>query len=184
MIIAKWTDANGNECQAEVLNPGNWFGKTYLIANACCYSPPMWIVEGGNGQDAIDEFIDIKPDEFAIPEEDMKDYKDDQIHYGGNGGLPCDLDNMYLNEIKCRYFGDNLPWFGIEPKRYNDWINGHEGGIEDARYVGPGKNSYWHFDPKNADDRLAYAQSYYTHSTSKKGLRACRLFLHLAGVPV
>ena len=41
-----------------VLNPGDWFGKAWLVEIGGCYTPLFLVVEADNISDAIDELSD------------------------------------------------------------------------------------------------------------------------------
>ena len=49
---------NGQDIEAEVVNPGGWFGKAWLVEVACGCWPFFYVVEADTLQDAIDEFAD------------------------------------------------------------------------------------------------------------------------------
>ena len=52
---------NGQELNdMPVLNPGDWFGKAWLIEIGGSYSPLFLVVEADSPQDAIDELADHK----------------------------------------------------------------------------------------------------------------------------
>lgn len=49
---------NGHDIEAEVINPGDWFGNSWLIEIGLGYSSAYYVVEAGSCQDALDEFAD------------------------------------------------------------------------------------------------------------------------------
>ena len=50
---------NGHELtDVPVVNPGDWFGKTWLIEIGGSYTPLFLIVEADSASDAIDELAD------------------------------------------------------------------------------------------------------------------------------
>lgn len=61
MLFAKVTIGGQEHDRVPVLNPGNWFGKTWLIEIGGCYSPLFLIVEADSITDAIDELADKAP---------------------------------------------------------------------------------------------------------------------------
>lgn len=65
-----------HDIEAEVINPGGWFGKTWLVEIGCGYSSVFYVVEADSVTDAIDEFIDSEPGKrhVVIPPEDYGDY--------------------------------------------------------------------------------------------------------------
>lgn len=75
--------ANGFEFdEATVINPGYWFGKTFLINS----NGSLFVVEGFNEFDAIDEFASSKYGHMILVSEDIvedatrHDYLDDFHH--------------------------------------------------------------------------------------------------------
>lgn len=112
-----------------VLNPGDWFGKTWLIEIGGSYSPLFFIVEAGSASDAIDELADHEEHgrQIVIPEEDLADYDLEYCQYGPSG-QPLDLDHLMIYgqegvecPFPCRYFGEGLPPEGIDPGDLGDF---------------------------------------------------------------
>jgi hypothetical protein len=106
-----------------VINPGSWFGKTWLVELGGSYSPLFVIVEADSICDAIDELADN--DEYGhqiiVDDADLSDYPEDDRHYSGNGKV-LDLDHLMVygderadQPFQCRYFGKGLPDDGIAP---------------------------------------------------------------------
>ncbi len=67
---------NGHDIEAEVINPGDWFGKVWLIEVGCGYSSVFYAVEADHLTDALDVFVgsDIGKKQVGIPESDYGDY--------------------------------------------------------------------------------------------------------------
>ena len=42
----------------QVLNPGGWFGRCYVVSSGGCYDPPAYVVEAQHECDAEEEFIE------------------------------------------------------------------------------------------------------------------------------
>lgn len=117
-----------------VLNPGDWFGRTWLIEIGGSFDPLFLIVEADTVQDAIDELADSE--EFShhivVEDEDLGDYPEDNRTYAGNSGKVVDLDwvhihgsDNYKNEglkspFPCTYHGEGLPEGGIKAIDF-DW---------------------------------------------------------------
>ena len=106
-----------------VINPGGWFGKTWLIEIGGSYSSTYLVVEAGSLCDAIDELADSEHHghHIIVSDEDLGDYPEDSRHYGPHGQV-LDLDHLmiYGDEGKdqpfvCRYFGNGLPADGVVP---------------------------------------------------------------------
>ncbi len=111
-----------------VLNPGDWFGKTWLIEIGGCAWPSYIIVEADSVSDAIDELADSeKWGEFVrVPESDLGDYPEESRTYAGNAGEVVDLDNVmvYGAEVvrhgaampfPCVYHCEGAPAEGVSP---------------------------------------------------------------------
>jgi hypothetical protein len=118
---------NGHELtDLVVLNPGNWFGKAWLLEVGGSYRPLFLIVEADSVSDAIDELADDEKygHQITVSEEDLGDYPEDDRHYGGSGQV-LDLDHLLIHgqegskcPFPCRYFGDGLPADGMKPTDY------------------------------------------------------------------
>lgn len=106
-----------------VINPGDWFGKTWLIEIGGSYTPLFLVVEADSVQSAIDELADSEKfgHLIAVDEADLGDYPEDDRHYGPSGQV-IDLDHVMIHgqegvdcPFPCRYFGDDLPSEGLKP---------------------------------------------------------------------
>lgn len=109
-----------------VLNPGDWFGKTWLIEIGGSYSSLYLIVEADSMSDAIDELADSEKHGHHIVVEDeyLGDYPEDSRHYSGSGDV-LDLDHLMIYgqegadiPFPCRYHGDGLPAEGVLPTEF------------------------------------------------------------------
>lgn len=112
-----------------VLNPGGWFGKTWLIEIGGSYSPLFLIVEADSVCSAIDELADNEKygHLIVVADEDLADYDPEDCHYGPSGQV-LDLDHLMIHgeegakrPFPCRYFGGGLLSEGIEPSDLNDF---------------------------------------------------------------
>lgn len=119
---------NGREIEAEVVNPGDWFGKTWLIEVAVSHEPIYLVVEADNPSDAFDELAESEKHghHVVVDEADLDDYPEDSRHYGPSGQV-MDLDNVMIHGREhhrspwsCRYYGDGLPEEGVHATRF-DW---------------------------------------------------------------
>jgi hypothetical protein len=106
-----------------VINPGDWFGKTWLIELGGSYSPLFLIVEADSVCDAIDELAENEKfgHQIVVADSDLGDYPEDDRHYSGTGQV-LDLDHLMIygeegsdQPFPCRYFGKGLPSEGIAP---------------------------------------------------------------------
>ncbi|MDA9856608.1 hypothetical protein N9D23_00685 [Rubripirellula sp.] len=109
-----------------VLNPGDWFGKTWLIEIGGSYTPLYLIVEANSMSDAIDELADNEKYGHLIIVEDeyLDDYPEDDRHYGPSGQV-LDLDHLMIYgqegveiPFRCRFHGDGLPAEGVLPTEF------------------------------------------------------------------
>ena len=112
-----------------VLNPGDWFGKTWLLEIGGSYSPLFLIVEADSASDAIDELADNERygHNIVVDAEDLGDYDPESCHYGPSGQV-LDLDHLAIHGAEgaiipfpCRYFGSNLPVSGVLPAELDEW---------------------------------------------------------------
>lgn len=125
--ITATTKFNGQEINnIPVLNPGNWFGKTWLLEIGGSYWPLFLIVEADSVSDAIDELADHEKygHHIVVADADLGDYPEDDRHYGASGQV-LDLDHLMIHgqegvsvPIPCRYHGDGLPPEGVLPTKF------------------------------------------------------------------
>ncbi len=125
-ITAKAT-LNGHDLtDIPVINPGDWFGKTWLIEIGGSYWPTFLVVEADTVSSAIDELAESKRfgHLILVDDADLGDYPEDDRHYGPSGQL-LDLDHVMIHgqegsecPLPCRYFGDGLPEEGMSPANY------------------------------------------------------------------
>jgi hypothetical protein len=111
-----------------VLNPGGWWGKTWLIEIGGSYWPLYLVVEADSVQDAIDELADDEKYgwHIVVSEADLGDYPEESRHYGPSGQV-LDLDHLMIHgqertkvPFPCRYHGDGLPPEGVCPTRFEE----------------------------------------------------------------
>lgn len=109
-----------------VINPGDWFGKTWLLEIGGSYCPLFLIVEVDTIQDAIDELADNEKygHNIIVPEGDLADYDAETCNYGPSGQV-IDLDHLMIygaegteSPFPCRYFGADLPKEGMNPTKF------------------------------------------------------------------
>jgi hypothetical protein len=111
-----------------VINPGGWWGKTWLIEIGGSYWPLFLVVEADTVQDAIDElaYNEKYRHHIVVPEADLDDYPEESRHYGPSGQV-IDLDHLMIHGMErvklpfpCRYHGEGLPAEGICPTRFEE----------------------------------------------------------------
>jgi len=109
-----------------VLNPGDWFGKTWLIELGGSLTPRFLIVEADSLSDAIDELAENEKygHQIVVAQEDLGDYDLETCHYSGSGQV-LDLDWLMIHgqegsdcPFPCRYFGEGLPEEGVVPMEF------------------------------------------------------------------
>ncbi len=109
-----------------VINPGGWFGKTWLIEIGGSYSPHYLIVEADSMSDAIDELADNEKHGHHIVVEDeyLDDYDLNDCHYGPSGQV-LDLDHLMIygeersaTPFQCRYSGSCITGENINPTEF------------------------------------------------------------------
>jgi len=118
---------NGHELKdIPVINPGDWFGKTWLVEIGGSYWPLFLIVEADTVQDAIDELADSEKygHNISVPDDDLADYDAETCNYGPSGQV-IDLDHLMIHGTEgaespfpCRYFGAGLPTNGMKPTKF------------------------------------------------------------------
>jgi hypothetical protein len=109
-----------------VLNPGDWFGKTWLLEIGGSYWPLFLIVEADSVSDAIEELADNETygHNIIVPDSDLGDYPENDRHYGASGQV-LDLDHLMIHgqertdaPFPCLYHGDGLPAEGVKPTEF------------------------------------------------------------------
>ena len=109
-----------------VLNPGDWFGKCWLIEIGGSYCPLFLVVEADSIQDVIDELAANEKygHQIIVDDADLGDYPEEDRHYSGSGKV-LDLDHLMIHgqersecPFPCLYHGDGLPVEGIQPTDY------------------------------------------------------------------
>ena len=112
-----------------VINPGNWFGTTWLLELGGSYTSLFLIVEAKSMEDAIDELSDNETygHQIQVPDEDLGDYPEDSRYYNGSGRV-LDLDHLLIHgqertdvPFPVKYHGDALPSEGIDPREFPQW---------------------------------------------------------------
>lgn len=127
MAITACGNLDGHELtDIPVLNPGDWFGKTWLIEISGSYTPLFLIVEADTISDAIDELAEHEKygHQIIVEDENLGDYLEDNRHYSGTGQV-LDLDHLMIYgqegsdcPFRCRYHGDGLPEEGVVPTEF------------------------------------------------------------------
>ena len=109
-----------------VLNPGDWWGKCWLLEIGGSYTPFFLVVEADSVQDAIDELADDEKHGhlITVADDDLSDYDPDDCHYGPSGQV-LDLDHLMIHgqeggecPFASIYHGDGLPAEGMKPTDY------------------------------------------------------------------
>ena len=127
MAITARGNLNGLELNdIPVLNPGDWFGKAWLIELGGSYSSLYLIAEANSMCDAIDELAENEKygHQIIVEDDNLGDYPEDSRHYGASGQV-LDLDHLMIYgqegsdcPFRCRYFGDFLPEEGVVPTEF------------------------------------------------------------------
>ena len=127
MAITARANFHGHELtDLPVINPGDGFGKTWLIEIGGSYCPLFLIVESGTMSDAIDELAANEKygHQIIVADEDLGDYPEEDRHYSGTGQV-LDLDHLMVHgqegsdcPFPCRYFGEGLPDEGVVPSEF------------------------------------------------------------------
>lgn len=112
---------NGHEITADVINPGGWWGKVWLIEVGCGFSSSFFVVEAGNESNVIDEFTDSEYGHLIkVAEKDKEGYVGRE-NYGGNACEMVDLENVRIHQIPLIYKCDRIP-NGVKAEDYSGEI--------------------------------------------------------------
>jgi hypothetical protein len=126
VIKAKATFRGHELADIPVLNPGDWFGKCWLLEIGGSYTPLFLVVEADTVTAAIDELADNEKygHLIKVDDEDLADYPEDDCHYGPSGQV-LDLDHLLIHgqdgvdcPFPCIYHGDGLSKEGMKPTDY------------------------------------------------------------------
>ena len=81
-----------------VLNPGDWFGKAWLVEIGGSYSSLYVVIEADSMSDAIDELAEHEKygHNIVVADEDLGDYDLEDCHYSGSGQV-LDLDHLMFH---------------------------------------------------------------------------------------
>lgn len=123
-LIKAHANFHGHELKdITVINPGGWFGKTYLIEIGGSYSSFYLVVEADSMSDAINELADDEKHGHHIVVEDeyLSDYDPESCHYGSSGQV-LDLDHIMIygeegsaTPFSCRYSGGCITDENVAP---------------------------------------------------------------------
>lgn len=122
---------NGHDIEAEVINPGDWFGRVWLIEIGGSYAPFFLAVEADGVTDAIDELADSEKfgHHIRVAEADLGDYDEETCERAGNDSAVVDLDHVLIHGVEgkvvhwpCIYKGDGLPPEGVKPDVYEAYL--------------------------------------------------------------
>ena len=117
---------HGQDLTADVVNAGNWFGKTWLICIEGGFTPLFLIVEADSASDAISELADSSEygRHIVVAEVDLGDYAPETCEYSGSGKV-IDTDWLSVHGCEgcpvpfpCRYQGAGLPAEGVLPTEF------------------------------------------------------------------
>lgn len=114
---------HGHELTADVVNAGDWFGKTWLLEIVGGFTPLFLVVEADSASDAIDELADSEQHghHIVVDDADLGDYDPESCEYSGSGKV-IDTDWLSIHGCEgcnvpfvCRYHADCLPSDGVPP---------------------------------------------------------------------
>lgn len=131
--IKAYGKLNSFDVEAPVVNPGDWYGRVWLIEVGCGYSSLYYAVEADSVTDAIDQFSGSQWGHHILVEDDyLDDYPEDSRYYN-DGGQVCDLNHIMIHgedlsrrsessPWSCVYKGEGLPAEGVVPNIYNEFL--------------------------------------------------------------
>lgn len=115
---------NGHELtDVPVLNPGDNWGRCWLLEIGGSYTPLFLVVEADSAADAIDELADNEKygHNIIVADDDLADYDPNDCQFGPSGQV-LDLDWLEIHgqegvacPFPCRYYGEGLPTDGMLP---------------------------------------------------------------------
>ncbi|TWU08880.1 hypothetical protein CA54_41190 [Symmachiella macrocystis] len=112
-----------------VLNPGDRFGRTWLLEISGSRTPLFLIVEAGSVGDAVEKLAenDCYGHHIIVDDDCLDGFPEGQRYYGQSGQV-LNLRHLAIHGAEraaipfpCRYFGDNLPDEGVLPADLDEW---------------------------------------------------------------
>ena len=98
-----------HQIDGECVNPGDWFGKAWILEIGVGFSSFYFAVEGDCEQDVIDNFIDLSERRHLLLIEDTNDLDEDWTTRAGNAGEPVDLSNVAIHGKAVSRMNDDMP---------------------------------------------------------------------------
>jgi hypothetical protein len=125
-ITASFRMGEQDQAGVEVLNPGGWFGKAWLVEVGGSYAPFFVAVEADTVADAIDEFSDSKHGhQIHVDAADLADYPEEDRQYDGSGRV-IDTGHLMIHgaeradlPYRMTYHGEGLDPAGLDPREYD-----------------------------------------------------------------
>lgn len=118
------------EISGDIVNPGDFFGRCWIISIEGGYDPLFLCVESTSAEDAIDELGES--DEFGrnirVEDEFLGDYPEESRYYDGEGHV-LDLDHIGIyDEYQYSDLVYIVPIVGdktieLTPKEYEEYQN-------------------------------------------------------------
>lgn len=117
-----------DDITGDVVNPGDWFGKAWLIGYPLGNFSFFLVVEADTEADAIDELADNEKWGHVInlDESELRGSRNEEtVDRAGNDSHPVDLDNITIRRAPKNlvYIDKSLPEGGLKPKDYYNHIN-------------------------------------------------------------
>ena len=117
-----------------VINPGDWFGRVWVLSIQISNWPIILAVEADSLQDALDELADSEQygHLVTVEEPDLADYPEEDRNYGPSGQV-VDYDNVMYDidpdsptAKNIRYHHDRFPPEGLTPGGYCEWMEDND----------------------------------------------------------
>jgi hypothetical protein len=111
----------GQDVKGDVVNPGECFGRTWLIYVEDCFDQPLFVVEADDPCEAEEAFLadsDLAS-MVRIDEVDLPDFDPEELHYDSDGN-PVNTESIQIHgPFACRYHAKGLPDTGVDPLTFD-----------------------------------------------------------------
>lgn len=90
---------HGHEISGDCVNPGEWFGKVWVVEIGCGCSSIFLAIEADTEIDAIDVLADSEQYGHLINDPDNEENEDVDVCRAGNDSHAVNLDNVLIHGI-------------------------------------------------------------------------------------
>ena len=101
---------HGHEISGDCVNPGEWFGKAWVVEIGCGCSSIFLAIEADTEIDAIDVLADSKQYGHLINDPDNEENEDVDVCRFGNDSHAVNLDNVLIHGSFVQNVSKKIPY--------------------------------------------------------------------------